>query len=131
MPPPHALATIALTVIMFVLFAQGRIRIEIVCLMLISLLALGFYFFPINEESGRTGIEIAFGGFGHEVLITICCLMILGRGLVVTGALEPATHVLARLWNYNRGLGLLSTILVCGVMSMLISCSGQAPSTAL
>lgn len=121
MPPPHALATIALTVIMFVLFAQGRIRIEIVCLMLISLLALGFYFFPINEESGRTGIEIAFGGFGHEVLITICCLMILGRGLVVTGALEPATHVLARLWNYNRGLGLLCTILVCGAMSMFIN----------
>ncbi len=121
MPSPHAAATMALTVIMFFLFAQGRIRIEIVCLILISLLALGFYFFPIDEGNGRRGIEIAFGGFGHEVLITICCLMILGRGLVVTGALEPATQVLARLWNFNRGLGLLCTLVVCGAMSMLIN----------
>lgn len=121
MPSPHALATMALTVIMFALFAQGRIRIEVICLVLISLLALGFYFFPIDGETGKTGIEIAFGGFGHEVLITICCLMILGRGLVVTGALEPATRILARLWNHSRGLGLLCTIIVCGGMSMFVN----------
>lgn len=121
MPSPHAAATIALTVAMFALFAQGRVRIEIVCLVLISLLALGFYFFPINSESGQTGIEIAFGGFGHEVLITICSLMILGRGLVTTGALEPATHLLARLWTYNKGLGLLCTIVMCGALSMFIN----------
>lgn len=111
----------ALTVAMFVLFAQGRVRIEIVCLLLISCLALGFYFFPIEGDAGQTGIEIAFGGFGHEVLITICCLMILGRGLVTTGALEPATHLLVRLWNYNRGLGLLFTIVTCGALSMFIN----------
>lgn len=111
----------ALTVSMFVLFAQGRIKIEIVCLLLISFLALGFYFFPIEGSGGQTGIEIAFGGFGHEVLITICCLMILGRGLVTTGALEPATHLLVRLWTYNRGLGLLFTIVVCGGLSMFIN----------
>lgn len=121
MPSPHAAATMALTVIMFFLFAQGRIRIEIVCLILISLLALGFYFFPIVEGNSRRGIEIAFGGFGHEVLITICCLMILGRGLVVTGALEPATQVLTQLWTFNSGLGLLCTLVVCGVMSMFIN----------
>lgn len=121
MPSPHAIATMALTVIMFFLFAQGRIRIEIVCLILISLLALGFYFFPMAGETGTTGIEIAFGGFGHEVLITICCLMILGRGLVVTGALQPATRLLAQLWGYNRSLGLLFTIIVCGGMSMFIN----------
>ncbi len=121
MPSPHAAATIALSVIMFALFAQGRIRIEIVCLVLISLLAVGFYFFPIDNESGRTGIEIAFGGFGHEVLITICSLMILGRGLVTTGALEPATHLLGRLWSYSRGLGLLCTLVICGAMSMFIN----------
>ena len=110
-----------LTVAMFVLFAQGRVKIEIVCLLLISLLALGFYFFPIEGAAGRTGIEIAFGGFGHEVLITICCLMILGRGLVTTGALEPATHLLVRLWSYNSGLGLLFTIVTCGALSMFIN----------
>lgn len=110
-----------LTVAMFAMFAHGRLRIEIVCLLIISFLALGFYFFPLEDASGRTGIEIAFGGFGHEVLITICCLMILGRGLVTTGALDPATHLLVRLWTYNKGLGLLCAIATCGVLSMFIN----------
>lgn len=121
MPSMHAAAVMALTVTMFVLFAMGRIKVEIVCLLLISCLALGFYFFPIEGADGQTGIEIAFGGFGHEVLITICCLMILGRGLVTTGALEPATHLLVRLWTYNRGLGLLFTLVTCGALSMFIN----------
>jgi di/tricarboxylate transporter len=121
MPTPHAAATILLTIAMFAMFSHGRLRVEIVCLLIISLLALGFYFFPLEAASGRTGIEIAFGGFGHEVLITICCLMILGRGLVTTGALEPATHLLVRLWGYNKGLGLLCAIVTCGVLSMIIN----------
>lgn len=121
MPTPHAAATIALTIMTFILFASGRIRIEVVCLMLISCLALGFYFFPLEGSNGLTGIEIAFGGFGHEALITICSLMILGRGLVSTGALEPATAVMARLWIRNRSLGLLCTLLLCGGMSMFIN----------
>ena len=121
MPTPHAAATIALTIAMFVLFAQGRIRIEVVCLILISLLALGFYFFPLEGDSGLTGIEIAFGGFGHPALITICCLMILGRGLVATGALEPATFLVSRIWAYSNALGLLATIAVCGLISMFIN----------
>ena len=121
MPGAHAAATIALTIATFILFASGRVRIEVVCLMLISCLALGFYFFPLEGDNGLTGIEIAFGGFGHEALITICSLMILGRGLVSTGALEPATAVMARLWNRSKSLGLLCTLLVCGGVSMFIN----------
>lgn len=121
MPSAHAAATIALTIATFVLFATGRVRIEVVCLLLISCLALGFYFFPLSGDNGLTGIEIAFGGFGHEALVTICSLMILGRGLVATGALEPATAVMVRLWNRSSGLGLLCTLLVCGCMSMFVN----------
>lgn len=121
MPSVHAAATIALTLAVFALFASGRVRIEVVCLMLISCLALGFYFFPLSDANGSTGIEIAFGGFGHEALITICSLMILGRGLVSTGALEPATAVMARLWSRSKSIGLLCTLLVCGGMSMFIN----------
>jgi di/tricarboxylate transporter len=121
MPSPHAAATIALTIATFVLFASGRMRIEVVCLILISLLALGFYFFPLEGANGLTGIEIAFGGFGHPALITIVCLMILGRGLVSTGALEPATFVMSRLWARSTSLGLLCTLLICGGLSMFIN----------
>jgi di/tricarboxylate transporter len=121
MPPPHAIAAIALTIATFALFASGRIKAEVVCLILISLLALGFYFFPLEGDNGLTGLEIAFGGFGHPALITICCLMILGRGLVATGALEPATYVIGRLWKRNKTLGLACTLVICGGLSMFIN----------
>ncbi|HEX5007718.1 MAG TPA: hypothetical protein VFV70_11425, partial [Hyphomonadaceae bacterium] len=66
---PHAAAMIALTIASFVLFASGRMRIEVACLVLISVIALGFYFFPLDGDNGLTGFEIAFGGFGHPALI--------------------------------------------------------------
>jgi di/tricarboxylate transporter len=105
----------------FWLFAKGTIRIEVVSLLLIAVLALLLYFFPVEREGAAAGIEIAFGGFGHEALIAICCLMILGRGLVVTGALEPAARVLTRLWRFSRLLGLLVTLIVAAAMSMIVN----------
>ncbi len=118
MPSPHAIAVILLAIGMFVLFAQGRLRVEVICLVLIALLALGFYFFPLE---GRNGMEIAFGGFGHEALITICALMILGRGLVTTGALEPASQLLVRLWSYSTPLGMLVSLVLAAGMSMFVN----------
>lgn len=47
--------------------------------------------------------------------------MILGRGLVVTGALEPAGRLLTRLWKFSRLLGLLFSLVVGGLMSMFVN----------
>src|SRR5690606_28511651 len=46
-------------------------------------------------------------GFGHEALVTIAALMILGRGLVVTGALEPVARWFARIWSTAPRLSML------------------------
>lgn len=105
----------------FWFFANGRVRIEIVSLVLIAVLAVGFYFFPVERDGELAGLEIAFGGFGHEALIAICSLMILGRGLVVTGALEPAARILLRLWQFNKLLGLLLSLIIGGLMSMVVN----------
>jgi di/tricarboxylate transporter len=121
LPSPHAAAALILTVITFTAFANSRLRIELVCLLLIAVLALGFYVFPLQHPHGLTGMEIAFGGFGHEALVAICCLMILGRGLMVTGALDPAAHLLSRLWSYSRTLGMLFSLLVCMSLSMFVN----------
>jgi hypothetical protein len=86
LPSLHAVAALALTAATFWALARGRMRIELICLLLIAVLAVGFNFFPLDGENHYTGMEIAFGGFGHEALVAICCLMILGRGLAVTGA---------------------------------------------
>lgn len=47
--------------------------------------------------------------------------MVMGRGLVVTGALDPAARALTRIWRINRQLGLFVTLAMAMALSMLIN----------
>ncbi|WP_366519001.1 SLC13 family permease [Parerythrobacter lacustris] len=106
------------TVAMFVAFARGRMPVEIVSLLTIAVIAVGLYFFPLPETGPTDGLALAFSGFGHYALITICALMIMGRGLVVTGALEPAARLLERVFKWNLQAGLLVSLLLAFTLSM-------------
>ncbi len=131
LPSYHALAAMVVTIGMFVGFVRGRMSIEIVSLLTIAVIAVGLYFFPIqsiNPDTGLVevasptdGLALAFGGFGHYALITICALMIMGRGLVVTGALEPSARVLERVFKFNLQLGLLVSLLIALILSMFVN----------
>ena len=120
-PSAHAAVAIVLTGLMFYGFAAGRLRIEIVSLLTISVIALWLYSFPLPGQQPTDGLKLAFEGFGHYALITICALMVMGRGLVATGALEPAARVLTRVWRVNQSLGLLVTLLLAMGLSMLVN----------
>jgi di/tricarboxylate transporter len=121
LPSLHAAAALVIAAVTFWLFTGSRLRVELISLLLIAILALTFNFFPVVHEGSRTGLEMAFGGFGHEALIAICCLMILGRGLVTTGALEPAARVLTELWRYSRLIGLLCSLVIGAILSMFVN----------
>jgi di/tricarboxylate transporter len=121
LPSPHAAAAIALTIAMFYGFVSGRLKVEIISLLTISAIALGLYAFPLPGQSPTDGLKLAFGGFGHYALITICALMVMGRGLVTTGALDPAARALTRVWRINTQLGLIVTLLMAMLMSMLVN----------
>jgi di/tricarboxylate transporter len=118
---PHAAASILLAVLVFYAFATDKLRVEIVSLLTIGIIALGLYFFPMPDMVPNQGLLLAFEGFGHPALITICALMIMGRGLVVTGALDPAARALRSVWRFNNQLGLLVTLLLAFSMSMMIN----------
>lgn len=120
-PSYHAMAAMAVTVAMFVAFARGRMSIEIISLLTIAVIAVGLYFFPLEGAQPTDGIALAFSGFGHYALITICALMILGRGLVVTGALEPAARFLERIFKFNLQIGLLFSLVLAFVLSMFVN----------
>jgi len=117
-PSFHAIAAMAITVVMFVAFARGRMPVEIISLLTIAVIAVGLYFFPLEGTGPTDGLQLAFSGFGHYALITICALMIMGRGLVVTGALEPAARFLERVFKLNVQLGLLVSLLIAFALSM-------------
>ncbi|MBD2842000.1 SLC13 family permease [Erythrobacter rubeus] len=120
-PSYHALAAMVVTILMFVGFVRGRMSIEIVSLLTIAVIAVGLYFFPLEGTRPIDGLALAFGGFGHYALITICALMVMGRGLVVTGALEPAARILERVFRMNLQLGLLVSLLIAFVLSMFVN----------
>ena len=109
------------TVAMFVGFVRGRMSIEIVSLLTIAVIAVGLYFFPLPDTNPIDGLQLAFSGFGHYALITICALMVMGRGLVVTGALEPAARFLERMFKANLQLGLLFSLLIAFALSMVVN----------
>ncbi|TVV77424.1 SLC13 family permease [Sphingomonas solaris] len=121
LPSGHAMAAIGLTTVMFYGFVSGRLRIEIISLLTISAIALGLYTFPLTGQRATDGLKLAFEGFGNYALITICALMVMGRGLVATGALEPAARALTRVWRLNATLGLLVTLVLAMTMSMLVN----------
>ena len=121
LPSLHAALAMAVAIGMFVAFASNRFRVEIISLMTIGAIALLLYLFPIPGTAPKDGIDLAFGGFGHTALITISALMVMGRGLVVTGALEPAARSLAAIWRINNWLGLLVTLLLAMFASMVVN----------
>ena len=117
-PSWHAIAAMALTVIVFYEFVRARLSIEIVSLLAIAIIAVGLYFYPMPHTQPTDGLQLAFSGFGHYALITICALMVMGRGLVVTGALEPAARFLGRVFKINLQLGLLLSLVIAFILSM-------------
>lgn len=120
-PSLHASAAILLTIAMFYGFASGRLKVEIISLLTISIIALGLYSFPLDGQRPTDGLKLAFEGFGHYALITICALMVMGRGLVATGALDPTARLLTRVWRFNRPIGFLVTLVLAMVMSMAVN----------
>jgi len=121
MPTPHAVLLLIITIATFYLYTRPWIRLELVSLLLLVTLLLIFYVFPYDAPDGRlTEVEI-FQAFGHPALVAICSLMILARGLTATGAIEPVVRLLGRIWRFNRGLGLLSTLLFTGAASAFIN----------
>ena len=120
-PSYHAIAAMAVTIAMFIAFARGRYPEEIISLITIAVIGVGLYFAPLEGNKPTDGLVIAFGGFGHQALITICALMIMGRGLVVTGALEPFARLLESVFRINGQLGLLTALLVAFFLSMFVN----------
>lgn len=112
-PEPHALAVILLTGVTLFLFARERIPLETTSFLVLVTLVLGFYVF---EYPGVEPTKF-FVSFGHEALITICALLIVGKGLEVTGALQPLARVMAAGWQTRPQLALLTMLVVGGISS--------------
>ncbi len=113
----HAVAVLGIAGLTFWLFASERLPVQTSALLAVLALMLIFGIFPYKTGDRQLGSEVFLAGFGHSALITICCLMVLGRGLVTTGALEPFARLLARMWNFSPQGAFLLMLLFCLAVS--------------
>ncbi|MBT8058606.1 MAG: SLC13 family permease [Xanthomonadales bacterium] len=121
LPNMHALGVMALIIFALILFTRESIPLQTTSLLVLVLLTVGFTLFPYQTESGVLQPSEFFLGFGHKALVAVCGLMIVGQGLIRTGALEPVGRMMAKLWRKGPMISLLVTILITAVLSAFIN----------
>ncbi len=118
----HAVAVLSLTLIALILFAQDRYRLETISLLVLIVLSLVFSLFPFVRIDGTTlSAADFFSGFGHEALVAICSLMIVGKSIETTGALRFFTAILSSYWNRYPAPVLLFTLLMGALLSAFMN----------
>lgn len=121
LPDAHGLAVLAPLALALLLFTRESLPLPTSSLFVLIVLAVGFELFPYETAGQRLHTVDFFHGFGHEALVAVCTLMIVGQGLVRTGALEPVGRGLARIWRLRPGLSLLITLLMAAGLSAFVN----------
>jgi len=84
-------------------------------------LAAGFELFPYMHDGITMHAEDFFFGFGHEALVAVTALMVVGHSLARTGALEPMGRLLARLWEFTPQGSFLLTLVVGAALRAFVN----------
>jgi di/tricarboxylate transporter len=121
-PDVHGIAVLILTVVALFLFTRDRIPLESSSLIILIVLVAGFELVPYVKD-GETVLGTAdfFAGFGNEALIAICALMMVGKALETTGALQPLATVVGKAWSTRPVLALLTTLVAGAVFSAFMN----------
>ncbi|MEM7430331.1 MAG: SLC13 family permease [Pseudomonadota bacterium] len=121
-PDAHGIAVLVLTVVALFLFTRDQIPLESSSLAILILLVTGFTLFPYVQPDGESlGPVEFFAGFGNEALITICVLMMVGKALETTGALQPLATIVGRAWASRPVLALVTTLVAGAVLSAFMN----------
>jgi len=118
---PHAIAVLLLTIVALFLFTRDRIPLETSSLLVLALLAAGFELFPYSHAGHTIHAQDFFSGFGHEALVAVAALMVVGHGLARTGALEPVGRMLSRVWEVSPQLSFLLMLVVGACLSAFVN----------
>ncbi len=121
LPNTHALAVMILIIGALVLFTRETVPLQTTSLVVLVTITVGFTLFPFEADGRVLQASDFFLGFGNKALVAVCGLMLVGQGLIRTGALEPVGRFLARLWRRAPAVSLLFTILITAILSAFIN----------
>lgn len=113
----HIWILLAFIAVAIVAFASERIELEISSIGVIAGLLLLFHFFPLENSAGDILLTAAdiLAGIGDPALITVLSLLVVGQGIVRTGALDQPIRRLVTLRRHHPVLAIavvLTTVLV-------------------
>jgi di/tricarboxylate transporter len=120
-PDAHGLAVLLLTAVALFLFTRDRLPLETSSLAILIILVAGFQFFPYSNGDISIRPVDFFAGFGNEALVAICALMMVGKALETTGALQPLATIVGRAWQTQPVLALLVTLIAGAVLSAFMN----------
>jgi di/tricarboxylate transporter len=121
LPDFHTLFVLLITVFALYLFTRDRLPLEASGLAVLTILVVFFEIFQYAPNGVRLGAERLLSGFGNEALITVCALMVVGKGMETTGALQPLAIWLARAWTEKPRLATLATMILSAILSAFIN----------
>jgi len=121
-PDAHGIAVLILTVVALFLFTRDNIPLESSSLVILVLLVAGFQLVPY-EKAGEVmlGPVDFFAGFGNEALVAICALMMVGKALETTGALQPLATIVSKAWSTRPVLALAITLVAGAILSAFMN----------
>jgi len=120
-PDAHGIAVVILIVTALYLFTRDRLPLESSSLAVIIVLIAGFHLFPYEVDGEPLDPAEFLLGFGNEALIAICSLIVIGKSLETTGALQPVARVAGRLWTKRPKAALLLMLIAVFVLSAFIN----------
>ena len=120
-PDIHGVAVLLLTVVALFLFTRDWLPLETSSLAILIILTAGFQLFPYETGGAPLGPVQFFAGFGNEALITICALMIVGKAMETTGALQPLATIVSSAWSTRPLLATLVTLFAAGILSAFLN----------
>jgi di/tricarboxylate transporter len=121
LPDYHTIFVLLVTVFALYLFTRDRLPLEASGLAILTLLVVFFEIFQYAPRGVPLGAERFLSGFGNEALVTVCALMVIGKGMETTGALQPLAIWLARAWTEKPRLASLVTMILSAVLSAFIN----------
>jgi di/tricarboxylate transporter len=120
-PDAHGVAVLLLIAVALFLFTRDRLPLETSSLAILIILVVGFQLFPYEIDGAPLGPAQFFSGFGNEALIAICALIMVGKGLESTGALNPLATIVSYSWSTRPLLALLLMLVAVALLSAFIN----------
>ena len=103
-------------------FVREKQSIEIISVILLTVLLVYGQLFPVLDANGRNRMDAAnlLSGFANPALIAVLGLLVMGQGIIQTGALTPITRMFmtsSRKWAWVSITGIF--ILVTGLSAFM------------